>query len=94
MRIQFQRLPSVIAATGICRSGVYKGINDGTLPLPIKIGARAIGFLSYEIDAVSEARIAGASNDKLRELVKALHAKRGTSPCAVEISSITLQAVK
>jgi prophage regulatory protein len=79
MRINFLRLPAVIAATGVCRSNIYNGINAGTFPSPIKIGARAIGFLPEEVDAVSAARIAGWAEPQIKALVKGLHAARGAA---------------
>jgi len=57
-------------------SGVYAHVEEGTLTPPIKIGLRASGWPEYEIDAINAARIAGKSNDEIRELIKTLVAKR------------------
>ena len=50
----------------------------GLFPLPIKLGERAAGFVKAEVDAVINARIAGASDDEIRVLVCKIHADRKT----------------
>jgi prophage regulatory protein len=44
------RLPEVRTRTAKSRSTIYKGINDGTFPAPIKIGPRAVGWIEAEIE--------------------------------------------
>lgn len=44
------RLPEVIKKTGLSRSGIYLAIDVGTFPAPIKLGARAVGWLESEIN--------------------------------------------
>lgn len=43
------RLPAVKTLTGRCRSAIYNDIKAGTFPPPIKLGARASGWLESEI---------------------------------------------
>lgn len=52
------RLPEVIAKTGRSRSTLYADIEAGKFPKPVKLGARAIGFVADEIDDWIAARIA------------------------------------
>ncbi len=52
------RLPQVIQRTALSRSNIYAKMKSGDFPSSISLGARAIGFLSNEIDAWIEARIA------------------------------------
>jgi prophage regulatory protein len=40
------------------------------------IGPLAKRWPDYEVDAINAARIAGTSDDEIRERVKSLHAKR------------------
>ena len=54
----------------------YNAINDGVLTKFVKTGARAVGLPDFEVDAILAARIAGQTDDQIRELVKHLHAKR------------------
>lgn len=54
----------------------YNAIRDGLFTTGVAIGQRAKGWPDYEVKAIAAARIAGKSDDEVRELVKALHAKR------------------
>lgn len=52
------RLPEVKARTGLSRSEPYRRIAIGSLPAPIKIGARASAWSSLEIEGWIAERIA------------------------------------
>jgi prophage regulatory protein len=52
------RLPAVKARTGLSRSTIYHMIARGVFPAPVPIGARAVGFLSTEIENWIACRIA------------------------------------
>lgn len=43
------RLPQVVAATGYRRSSIYRLINLGQFPRPIKIGERASAWVAHEV---------------------------------------------
>jgi len=43
---------------------------------PISLGGRAIGWLEDETQTLIAARIAGKTDEEIRELVEALHAAR------------------
>lgn len=45
------RRPNVEARTGIPKSSIYALMAKGEFPKPIKIGARAVGWLDSDIDA-------------------------------------------
>ena len=51
METRFLKLPSVIEATGLSRSQVYKLIQQGEFPPPIKIGDRAVAWDERSITA-------------------------------------------
>jgi prophage regulatory protein len=70
------RLPAVIERIGKTRSPLYADIQAGLFVKPIKLGPRAAGWPESEVGKVIEARIAGASNAHIRELVRHLHDKR------------------
>lgn len=57
------------------RSAGYARIKEGLITTPVKVG-KASTLPSDEIAALTNATIAGASNDELRTLVDTLHAKR------------------
>ena len=45
------RLPRVQARTGLARSTIYVRVADGSFPQPIRLGARAVGWIESEVDA-------------------------------------------
>lgn len=51
------RINQVKERTGLSRSTLYALIKDGKFALPISLGARAVGWLSSDIDAWIEARV-------------------------------------
>lgn len=71
------RMPAVKAETGhSSHTSIYNSIHAGLFTKPVPIGQRAVGWPSEEVAAINEARIAGASDEQIRELVKQLHNKR------------------
>lgn len=57
-------------------ASIYGLIRDGLWTQPVKIGERSSGWPDDEVNAINAARIAGQSEDQIRELVNQLHAKR------------------
>lgn len=48
------RIEQVLEVTGLSRSSLYRRINDGTFPKPLRLGgdtSRAIGWLESEVTA-------------------------------------------
>lgn len=76
MALTILRLPSVKAETGYSRSTIYLRISEGLWPKPIRLGARAVGWLASEIAAINAARIAGKSDGEIQELVRRLEVAR------------------
>ena len=71
------RLPSVKAEMGHrSDASVYNAIRAGLFPAGVQIGHRAKGWPDYEVNAINTARVAGKTEDEIRELVKSLYAKR------------------
>jgi prophage regulatory protein len=62
--------------TGLSRSTIYLRIQEGTFPKPVNLGARAVGWPSPEVSAINAARIAGKSDEEIRDLVTKLVAAR------------------
>ena len=54
------RLPQVKARVGLSRSSIYLAVSQGTFPKPVKLGARAVGWLEDEIEAWLHDRIQGS----------------------------------
>ncbi|WP_136417739.1 AlpA family transcriptional regulator [Herbaspirillum sp. ST 5-3] len=57
------RLPRVKDRTGLSRSGIYDGVKKGTFPAPIKLGERAVGWLSIDIDRWLEDRVVASRRE-------------------------------
>ena len=71
------RMPAVKAETGHrSHASIYTAIKSGLFTQPVPIGVRSVGWPDFEVAAINRARIAGQSEDEIRELVKRLHAKR------------------
>lgn len=70
------RIDSVRVRTGLSRSSIYAYVRCGLLPRPVKLGLRASGWPSHEIDAFNAALIAGKTHTEIRKLVKRLEAAR------------------
>ena len=70
------RIKEVEAQSGLKKSMVYNLVSRGEFCPPVKISERSVAWISDEIEAINAARIAGQSNDQIRELVKTLMAKR------------------
>lgn len=76
--IFFLRLPEICAKHGKCKSSVYNEISAGLFPPPIKISTRSSAWPGHEVEAITKARIAGASEKELKALVLKLVAQRKT----------------
>lgn len=68
--------PPIPGRFSISRSTWLNWVRDGLAPTPIKLGVRSNAWAAHEIAALSQARIAGKSNDEIKKLVEALHAAR------------------
>jgi prophage regulatory protein len=78
-------MPSVKTETGhLSHASIYTSIREGLFTSPVPIGKRAVGWPDYEVKAINTARIAGQSEEQIRELVKRLHAKRAELLAASE----------
>lgn len=58
---QFLRLPAVIALVGKSRTAIYRDIQAGVFPAPIRIGARSVAWDSTAIEKWQAARIAASA---------------------------------
>lgn len=43
------RLPQVSDYTGLSKASVYRQVKEGTFPRPIRLGSRAVGWLTTEV---------------------------------------------
>ncbi len=78
-RISILRIKQVMGRTGNAKSTLYLRIQEGTLPKPVSIGPRAVGWPSDEIDAIIAARISGKTDEEIIDLVAKLEVARKTA---------------
>ena len=55
--MRFMRISEVIETTGLGRSSIYKLMASGDFPKPVSLGARAVAWVSGEINEWMTARI-------------------------------------
>jgi prophage regulatory protein len=58
---RFLRLPVVISLVGKSRTAIYRDIQAGIFPAPIRIGARSVAWDSTAIENWQAARIAASA---------------------------------
>lgn len=77
------RVPRVRHRFGdVGRSTIYGWVQMGLLVPQVKCGPRASGWPEDEIEAIAAARVAGASDADIRQLVISLVAARTNAPTA------------
>ena len=76
MKVCIYRLPDVKASIGLSRSTLYSWIKNGLFVRPISLGARSVGWLSTEVQALINARVCGKSEAEIKALVTQLEAQR------------------
>lgn len=58
---RFLRLPAVIEMVGKSRTAIYRDMQIGTFPAPVRVGARAVAWDSIEIAKWQQERIDDAN---------------------------------
>jgi prophage regulatory protein len=72
------RLPAVKTQTGYSRSTIYLRIAQGLWPKQVSLGPRCIGWPAHEVAALNAMRIAGKSDEEIRNCVLELETTRKT----------------
>lgn len=67
------RLPAVKSRCGISRSNIYQQINQGTFPKPIRLGERAVGWLSSDIDDWLSRKVEESQQHPSKKAIKGKH---------------------
>lgn len=79
MQNNLLRRPAVSARLGIKKSTTYAHVSLGLITSSVACGPRAVGWPADEIDAIVKARISGATEDAIKQLVADLTAARKRS---------------
>lgn len=71
------RLSEVKTVTGSrSHATIYNAVKAGLFPQAVPLGVRTVGWPSDEVETVLAARVAGAGDSELRDLVQQLHTAR------------------
>lgn len=70
------KLPQVLGQTANARSTHYNNIKAGLMTPPVSLGVHSVAWPEHEITAINAARVAGKSDDEIRQLVTRLVAER------------------
>lgn len=70
------RKSQAAAMAGISKTNLWEQTKKGTFPPSLSLGARAVGYLLHEVEAVIAARSASFDEEQLKELVKTLVERR------------------
>ena len=62
------RLPEVLARVSLSKSTLWRLINDGQFPQPIKLGPRATGWIEEEVDEWIASRSRAVNRDYTNSL--------------------------
>lgn len=73
------RLPAAKSESGYSRSTIYLRIAQGLWTKQVRLGPRCIGWPAHEVAALNAARIAGKTDNEIRELVVKLEAARNAA---------------
>lgn len=77
VQIRIHRKADVLDITGFKKSTLYTRIKAGLMPPPISLGgARAVGWIDHEIQAVLAAMCVGTPPEQIKLIVQELIEKR------------------
>ena len=82
MAVRMHRLASACSVTGRKPGAHYLDIKAGLMVPGVRIGANAVAWPDDELEAINRAKIAGKSEDEIRELVRRLIAARNQPEAA------------
>ena len=71
-KILYNTIGEVLRHKAIGRSTLYAEIQRRVFPKPVKLGARKVGWLQYEVDQMMLLYLRGLSEHECREFVRAL----------------------
>lgn len=79
MSLTILRLPAVKSESGYSRSTIYLRIAQDLWTKQVSLGPRCIGWPAHEVAALNAIRIAGKTDEEIRELVGKLEDARKTA---------------
>ncbi len=74
---KFLRLPNVLERVGLSRSELYRRVQAGIFPRPIKVGVRAVAWVEADIDAWTTSCIDRSRDNHSEQADTAVPSNRG-----------------
>ena len=91
MLTQMLRLPRSCEITGRKPGSFYLDIKNGLMVPPVRIGPNAAAWPAHELEAINRAKIAGATEDEIRALVRRLiEARKQPDFAAASVAPYTM----
>ncbi|HKB59527.1 MAG TPA: AlpA family phage regulatory protein [Gallionellaceae bacterium] len=72
------KLPQVLDLTATSRTTHYSNIKTGLMTAPVPLGVHSVAWPEHEISQLIAARIAGKSDEEIRQIVRDMMSKRGS----------------
>ena len=76
MKHTILRLAAVKSESGYSRSTIYLRISQGLWSKQVSLGPRCVGWPAHEVAALNATRIAGKTDQEIRELVIGMESAR------------------
>ncbi len=73
------RAKDIKQKVGFSTATLYRHINEGIWPKPIRLGGKAVGWFTYEVDALIAAHVAENTKYQIKALVNSLEKLRTAS---------------
>ncbi|MCB1936736.1 MAG: transcriptional regulator [Nitrosomonas sp.] len=83
MQLQLIKNTEARSSLGVGNTTFYEQLNAGLITPAVKLGVHSVAWPKHEIQAIVAARIAGKSDDQIKELVKQLVADRAKLPSII-----------
>ena len=83
MMLQLIKNAEARSFLGVGNTTFYEQLNAGLITPCVKLGVHSVAWPKHEIQAIVAARIAGQSDDQIKQLVKQLIADRAQLPSII-----------
>lgn len=74
--ISITRRPELLKRFGISNTCLHTRIHEGTMPPPIPLGGRSVGWLEHELDAVLAAMASSQSKSTIQQIIASMLQER------------------
>ena len=68
--LSITRRPELLNRFGISNTCLHTRIHEGTMPPPISLGGRSVGWLEHELDAVLAAMASGQNKEAIKQVIE------------------------